>query len=181
MRGLASLCDYWNRRSNRKVGKALIPIVMLVASLLPCAAFAERPSFVPPPFVARLLSSLLTTVPVGVLLTVGAYSMMRIVDRTTCVKKRNVFLVAVVSVVSLAAIAAASDSWNHELWSPWQQGGISGGLIFPLAVVLLNDKLSLRWRIVIAILITYPLVWLSAFIAHRWQDLGRTWGLPTTW
>jgi hypothetical protein len=167
---------------DKRLKKAISVLVVCIGLILPTVVFAKKTAnYVPPPFATRLLSSFITIVPIIVILSVAAYFLIRMFDKESAKNKKLIFICIVTVLIITSAIWAAMDALNDELSSPAFEGTNVGTLIFPIAVMLLNRRISFIKRLIIAILLVIPSLFLSLFIFEGWQELGMNIGLPTTW
>jgi hypothetical protein len=167
---------------NNQLKKTISVLVVCVGLLSPTVAFAKRTSdYVPPPFATRLFCSFMTILPCMAVLSLAAYFVMRMFDKESARNKKTIYFCIVAILIIASSVWSAMDALNDELCSPSSEGTFAGALIFPIAVLLLNKRMSFIKRLIIAILLVIPSLYLSLFMLEEWQYLGRHLGLPTTW
>ncbi len=162
--------------------KIKLIIASIIGITLPVTAYAKKiEDYVPPPFISRLFISIITIAPGCILIAIAAYFINKKLDKENSIKKKNIFFILSASFIIIGSLWAATDVLNDELFSPASEGSIIGSLIPSLAIILLNRRNKLLYRLVIAILLVIPSFWVSTFIICGWQELGYDFGIPTTW
>jgi hypothetical protein len=167
---------------NKQIKKVISALVACIGLILPTVVFASRPTFyVPPPFATRLFCSFVTIIPCMAALSLAAYFVMRMFDKESARNKRLIFICIAAVLIIASSIWSAMDALNDELCSPSSEGTFAGALIFPIAVLLLNRRIGFVKRLIIAVLLLMPFLYLSLFIFEGYQRLGMNLGLPVTW
>lgn len=152
--------------------------------LLICVATASQADRVwsdtPIPRDHRVLCSLLTIMPVMMLSAALTAFFIRIWEQIA-VKRVLVLCGAIAALLAWGAGVASRDEINDEHWSPCMEGMYFTALVPGLTLIILDRRMQLALRILVAILIIGVSFFPLGLLLESWQKWGHRVGLPTTW
>ena len=165
---------------NNQLLKYILPILALLF-VFSEEVFALRLSHASPPYLIRFLMSVLTLSPLGIIVSILCYFIIRYFDRENCIKNKKRYLTIVVILMLLGSLMGAMDAHNDELWSPAMPGTGWVSLILPAAPFVLQKRMRRRVTIMVSLILALLSMWICGFITDTWQMYGLKLGLPTTW
>ena len=160
--------------------RRLLPAAVLV--FFASDALAKRPSdYLPPAYILRLASSLITLSVLAGALGVVLYGMCVLLDQAGSRAGRTRFAGIVAGLTLVGAALAAADALNDEGWNPALWGGLVISLSAPAALVQLARARPLWVRVLLGGGLVIPVYYWLVLVGIPFQAWGAKNGLPTTW
>jgi hypothetical protein len=169
------------RRGLCKGGSRIVAFVLLCLGVGSDSVAKKVADYVPPPYWRRFARSLFTIAPMALCAAIIPYLLMWLTDRSRTSSQKWRFFGIALALTFAAAIIAGTDAWNDEMWNPSRAGAMVLALTFPIAIVQLNSRIGVRWRVALALLALVP--WYMALGAggEAWQNWAIDHGLPASW
>lgn len=161
----------------------MITIVFAV-SLLFAAQICEAEKvsdYIPPPYSERCQISLFTLGPLAGLVGAISFFALRRFDPSATHWVAIGVLVITISLWTLGAMVAATDSLNDELWNPSLAGSLYLAFIPALRLFAFSRKVAWPRRLAFSFALSVACFYPIEFLSFVWQEWGMHIGLRTTW